>query len=111
MHRRGELSAAAIDRGWPYQVALEQHFTAKNHDAIEQARHQLGACPRGHFVRRNDLGYVVYCFADPINAEIFMAKFKGERFDPKDRGRGSRWWEWRQYRQSRPKPSSAYRRG
>jgi len=96
MRRKGELSPAAIDSGWPYQVALRADFVAgKNHGVIEQAKQNLGACPRGHSVRRGEVGFVVYCFSDPINADIFMQKFNGERFDPKDRGRGDRWWEWK----------------
>jgi hypothetical protein len=42
-------------------------------------------------VRRDDVTYSVFCFADASHAERFCEKFGGERFDPKDRGRGSTW--------------------
>jgi hypothetical protein len=36
----------------------------------------------------------VYCFAEPRDAEKFMQWFGGERFDPKQRGKGSNWACW-----------------
>jgi len=46
-------------------------------------------------VRRDDVTYSVFCFADVAHAELFCERFGGERFDPKDRGRGSAWFLWR----------------
>jgi hypothetical protein len=51
----------------------------------------LSLCPRGHTVRRDDVTYSVFCFADASHVERFCESFGGERFDPKDRGRGSAW--------------------
>jgi len=39
--------------------------------------------------------YTVFCFAEPEDAAAFMAGFGGERFDPKQRGRGARWAQWK----------------
>jgi len=39
--------------------------------------------------------YTVFCFAEPEDAAAFMARFGGERFDPKQRGRGARWAQWK----------------
>ena len=36
----------------------------------------------------------IYCFADRVSAEQFREHFNGESFDPADRGRGNRWFEW-----------------
>ena len=33
--------------------------------------------------------------SDPTHADLFRERFDGERFDPKDRGRGSHWHQWR----------------
>src|ERR1700736_6192918 len=38
--------------------------------------------------------WIVYCFADAEHAEKFRMRFGGERFNPKDRGRGSNWARW-----------------
>jgi hypothetical protein len=95
-NRKGELSHAAVDREWPHQVALPAGFvTGSKHEIIERIKADLGGCSRGHSVRHNDTSYVVFCFADSSKANIFRELFHGEPFDPKDRGRGSRWWEWR----------------
>lgn len=93
--RKGELSGAGIDRGWPYQVALPAgQVTGANFNIVHDFCRNLSLCSRGHSVRRDDIEYVVFCFAEPAHAELFRAKFNGERFDPKDRGRGSNWHQW-----------------
>jgi len=38
----------------------------------------LSLCPRGHFFWREDVGYVVFCFAERAHAEAFHARFGGE---------------------------------
>jgi len=95
-NRKGELSPSQIDRGWPHQVALPADFiTGPKQQFIEHAKSALGGCPRGHSVRHNDVGYVVFCFASRESADTFRELFNGEPFNPKDRGRGNSWWEWR----------------
>jgi hypothetical protein len=37
----------------------------------------------------------VFCFAEAAHADLFRQAFGGKRFDPKHRGRGNRWFEWR----------------
>lgn len=86
VRRKGEMTNAAIDRGWPHQVAVEarlcrgEQYMTKYFFASE-----LGVCERGHAFRRNDTDYVVYCFAERAHAELFMAKFGGTLYDPKTR--------------------------
>lgn len=65
--------------------------TGANYNIVHAFCLDLSLCERGHSVRRDGVGYVVFCFADPARAELFRAKFNGEPFDPKDRGRGSNW--------------------
>jgi hypothetical protein len=47
-----------------------------------------------HSVFHEDKWWIVYCFADAEHAEKFRIRFGGERFNPKDRGRGSKWARW-----------------
>jgi hypothetical protein len=42
----------------------------------------------------------VFCFAEEAHAEAFRIRFGGERFDPKQRGRGRRWARW--YKDGQP---------
>jgi hypothetical protein len=55
----------------------------------------LSLCPRGHSVMWEDEWYKVFCFAEPAHAERFMARFGGETFDPRQRGKGVRWARWK----------------
>jgi hypothetical protein len=48
----------------------------------------LSVCERHYSVFREDKWWIVYCFSDPEHAEKFRTRFGGERFNPKDRGRG-----------------------
>jgi hypothetical protein len=93
--RKGELTATAIDRGWPHQVALPATECRGSHGRFVDAFcFDLTVCERHHNVFHEDKWWIVYCFADPEHAEKFRVRFGGERFDPKDRGRGASWARW-----------------
>jgi hypothetical protein len=95
--RKGEHTGARIDREWPYQVALlAEQVAGKNYVVARDFCRDLSLCPRGHAVRREGIEYHVFCFANPVHADLFREKFMGERFDPKDRGQGANWHLWRQ---------------
>lgn len=95
MRRKGELSPAAIDREWPHQVALPACASRKDgYKTIHEFCAKLSLCPRGHAVFHDGRWYNVYCFADAADADAFMRRFGGERFDPKQRGKGSNWAKW-----------------
>lgn len=88
--RRGELSSAGIDRGWPHQVALPEgayvgHRYRTLYYFIE--REGLSLNTRGHTFMRDDVWHHVFCFAEREHAELFRSKFGGEWMDPKDRPR------------------------
>lgn len=97
--RKGELSPAGIDRGWPHQIALHEDLCTgwqfDEHYAFNQGR---SICSRGRTViRRQDPRtgcaelYRLFCFADPVDAAAFLERFGGEAFDPaRSRGRGAR---------------------
>ncbi len=90
MPRKGELSPAAIDRGWPHQVALPASATrGDGYRTIDEFCKDLTLCSRGHSVFDGEW-FHVYCFAKPEDAEKFMQHFGGEKFDPRQRGKGWR---------------------
>jgi hypothetical protein len=94
--RKGELTRATVDREWPHQVALPaDRVKGANNAVIHEFCRGLSLYPRNHTVRRDDVTYIVFCFAKPSHAERFRERFGGERFDPEDRGRGSAWFLWR----------------
>lgn len=84
MRRKGELSKSAIDRDWPHQVALPaDQVSGRPFVDIQQFCSELSLAPRGHYFRRNDRDYVVFCFAKRVNAELFQGHYGGEWFDRK----------------------------
>jgi len=90
--RKGELTPAAIDSGWPYQIALQSYLCAGKHRLEhDQFCEGLSRCVRGHTVSFEDIGYIVHCFSIRDDAAAFMARFGGEWFDPRERGRGANW--------------------
>jgi hypothetical protein len=94
MRRKGELSPASIDRGWPHQVALPASASQNGgYKVIHEFCKSLSLCPRGHSVFRLKW-FNIYCFADRADAEKFLAKFGGQWFDPTKRGKGARWAQW-----------------
>lgn len=63
--RKGELSPAGIDRGWPHQVALPAaQVTGANYKLVHGFCAGLSFCERRHSVRRGEVGHVVFCFAE-----------------------------------------------
>jgi len=93
--RKGELTTAAINRGWPHQVAIPATQCMGSHGRFMDAFClDLSMCERHQSVFHEDKWWIVYCFADAEHAEKFRMRFGGERFDPKDRGRGSNWAHW-----------------
>jgi hypothetical protein len=96
VRREGELSRRAIDRDWPHQVALHaDKVKGVGGEIIREFCRDLSLSPRGRSVARDDGWYVVFCFADPAQADLFRERVGGERFEPKDCGRGHSWHIWR----------------
>jgi hypothetical protein len=96
MRRKGELSPAGVDAGWPHQVALRADLgTGKNTAIIHEFCKDLLLCSRGHTVRWEDEWFDVYCFKESAHAQLFMARFGGETFDPRQRGKGKQWARWK----------------
>ena len=88
MSRKGELSRAEIDRGWPYQVALPAEATVgARYDVVHGFCKGLSLCLRRHTFNRNGEWMTVFCFAEKEHAEQFRDRFAGEIIDPKERPR------------------------
>lgn len=94
MRRKGEISPAALDRGWPHQVAIDELYVVANFDAVQTEAERLDVAPRGHSVGHAGIWYTVYCFAEAEAAEAFRMRFGGLPFNPKDRGKGRSWAQW-----------------
>jgi hypothetical protein len=95
VYRKGELSPAGIDRGWPYQVALPAAASLNDgYKAMHKFCEDLSLCSRGHAIFHGGEWFNVYCFAEQEHAAKFMQRFGGEKFDPKQRGKGSNWARW-----------------
>ncbi|HEY1745724.1 MAG TPA: hypothetical protein VGG11_03015 [Xanthobacteraceae bacterium] len=95
MPHKGELSPAAIDRKWPHQVALPASASqGGGYRTIHEFCKGLTLCQRGHSVFHDGQWFNVYCFAAADDADKFLWRFGGERFDPKQRGKGSKWAKW-----------------
>jgi hypothetical protein len=96
MRRKGELSPAGIDRGWPHQVVLPARFSQRGHgyQEIHEFCKDPSICSRGHAVFYDREWFHIYCFSDPADADKFLQRFGGEKFDPKQRGKGSNWARW-----------------
>jgi hypothetical protein len=70
VYRKGELSPAAVDRGWPHQVALpESASRGGGYKTIHDFCKALSLCPRGHSVCRGGEWFKIYCFAAAADAE------------------------------------------
>ena len=54
VYRKGELSPAAVDRGWPHQVALPASASEdRGYKTIHDFCKDLSLCRRGHCVRHD----------------------------------------------------------
>jgi hypothetical protein len=87
VHRKGEMSKAAIDAGWPHQVALPSSQVVREFSEVMAACEELKACVRFHWFRRDDVDYVVKCFSDKRHAELFAQSFGGKYMTPETRPR------------------------
>src|SRR5271154_6598776 len=87
MRREGELSAAAIDHGWPHQVVLPARLCERDgYNDIHEFCRDLTLCSRGHALFHEGQWFHVYCFKEPVDAQKFMERFGGEKFNPIERG-------------------------
>jgi hypothetical protein len=99
MRRKGELSSGQVNRLYPHQVALPPLNDRERYDRWELIQvfiqeQGVSISPRGFSVIHGDGWWVVHCFADRAEAEMFKAVFKGVWCPASERGGGRRWWRW-----------------
>ena len=77
MRRKGELSAVAIDRGWPHQVVLPARLCERDgYNEIHEFCRDLTLCSRGHALYHDGQWFHVYCFKEQADAQKFMDKIR-----------------------------------
>jgi len=89
MRRKGELSPAGIDRGWPHQVAIRDD-DGQYLGHIPAIGPMSSLCEREHKVSDGRHRYRVFCFSDRGQAERCRDLLGGENFDVRDRS-GRHW--------------------
>ncbi|CAN7679026.1 hypothetical protein LJR090_001801 [Bosea sp. LjRoot90] len=89
MRRKGELSSGAVDRGWPYQVAVRK-IDGQNIGELRAIGELSSLCWRRRRVHDGQHGFEIFCFADRDQAAQFRETLGAEDFDPRDRC-GFRW--------------------
>jgi hypothetical protein len=80
-HRKGGTTRGDLEGDWPHHVALpaEKVFGLKNSELVRSVAASLSVAPLTYSLRRDDLRFVVFCFAKAENAETFTERFDGER--------------------------------
>jgi hypothetical protein len=90
VHRKGELTSAGIDRGWPHQVALPAEFVrGRQHTILHRFCNGLSLCPRHLSFYKGSTDFIVYCFRERADAELFAMHFDGELMTPELAHRGT----------------------
>src|SRR6516225_10455282 len=62
-------------------TAVRADQVAAHHGEMLAFCGSLSLAPRHPTVRRNDVDYVIFCFANPDHAESFRVQFNGAPFD------------------------------
>jgi hypothetical protein len=81
-----------------YWVALEEEKCIGQHFHTLRdfcASRGLSLSNHGHSVIFEGAFYQVFMFAEEEHAEVFRAQFGGERMHPSEKGKGSKWAQWK----------------
>ncbi|MGO4450145.1 hypothetical protein AB4Y96_14570 [Phyllobacterium sp. TAF24] len=82
---RGAETEAAIDRQYPYQVALLAIEVSYRFDNVDFLSRRLGCYRLNHSYYDDGEGFVIYCFPEKDEAEIFLKAFDGHWITPEQR--------------------------
>lgn len=79
VYRKGELNSGRIDRDWPHQVALSAEYVCgRQYTILERFCNGLSVCPRHQSYRKDRQDFIVYCFKELSDAQLFQMHFDGE---------------------------------
>jgi hypothetical protein len=79
VYRKGELTCAGIDREWPHQVALSAEYVCgRQYMILHRFCNGLSVCPRHQSYRKDGQEFVVYCFKELSDAQLFQMHFDVE---------------------------------
>jgi len=83
--RKGEMSNYDINKNFPFQIAYIQPETGRvaHYNRVQSNCKDLSCCVRGHTFVRDGQWWIVKCFANEVDTEVFMALIDGERYDSK----------------------------
>lgn len=85
---------AELDRNYPYQMAIEQDEWFRAHFLeMGKVSRELGAPVQTSATGHDGIWYCIYLFPGEVARDTFMARYKGEIFNPKDRTRKA-WAKW-----------------
>lgn len=94
--RKGQMSQATINRRWPHQVAILAEICRGplKADIFEFCKPYPNSGSPWQ-IHHESQSYLVKCFPEKSIADEFIARFGGEWFDPRERGKGKLWFDWR----------------
>jgi hypothetical protein len=93
--RKGELSNAVLDRGWPHHAVIPaDRCTGAAYNPAHERAEVMGCALRVLHIHRGR-HFLVFRFREPEQAVALAAEFGGETYHALERGRGSGWEKWR----------------
>jgi hypothetical protein len=80
-HRKRQITRAQLREWWPHQVVLSADNVKglRNSTTVHDFANTLSVAPSTYWRRRDASEFVVFCFAEPEDAEAFAKRFGGKR--------------------------------
>lgn len=82
-----------MPEGGPHHVAIREKLYQERQSEVDNFFGRPLARD-SHAYRYQNESYEVFSFKEEAEAQAFMKAFEGEPFDPRDKGRGSKWMFW-----------------
>jgi hypothetical protein len=93
MIRKGGITRSSLQREWPHHVVLSADKVRglENSELVRGFPDGLSVGPLTYSLRREDLHFVVFCFADPKDADAFCDRCGWERLPGRGDEPGVKW--------------------